>query len=63
MYDTIQLFNRKISSGGSSAGSAIGNARVFSFSFDSGARDTTATVYRIGLADVDLYTNLSLIHI
>ena len=60
LYDTIQLFNRKIASGGSSTGTAVGNARVFSFSFDNGARDTTATVYRVGLADVDLYTNIIL---
>ena len=38
LYDTIELSNRKISSGGSATGSAIGQARVFSFSFDTGDR-------------------------
>ena len=55
LYDKIQLFDRK---GGS--GDAIANARVFSFSFDSGARDTADTIYRLGLADIDLYTTLVL---
>ena len=60
LYDTVQLYNRKISSGGSPTGSAIGQARVFGFSYDSGPRNTTDTVYQINLADIDLYTNIIL---
>ena len=60
LYDTVDLYNRKIASGGSASGSAIGQARVFGFSFDSGARDTTATVYIMNLADIDLHTNVVL---
>ena len=53
-----QLYDRKISSGGSPTGNEIGQARVFSFSFDTGDRDTTDTIYQLALADVDLYTNV-----
>ena len=60
LYDTIELRNRKISSGGSAPGGAIGQARVFGFSFDTGDRNTTSTVYQVNLADIDLYTNIIL---
>ena len=59
LYDTVDLYDRK-SSSGSATGTAIGQARVFSFSFDSGARNTAATLYRVGLADVDLFTTLGM---
>ena len=54
------LYNRKISSGGSATGGAIGQARVYGFSFDTGDRNTTSTRYQLNLADVDLYTNIIL---
>ncbi len=60
LYDTILLYDRKISSGGSASGTAVGQARVFGFSFDSGDRDTTATRYRMNIADVDLFTTLGM---
>ena len=60
LYDTIELRNRKVSSGGSAPGGAIGQARVYGFSFDSGSRNTTDTIYQVNLADVDLYTNVIL---
>ena len=58
LYDTIQLYDQKISSGGSPSGDAVGSARVFGFSFDTGDRNTTDTVYIMNLADIDLYTKL-----
>ena len=60
LYDTIELRNRKVSSGGSAPGGAVGQARVYGFSFDSGSRNTTDTIYQLNLADVDLYTNVIL---
>ena len=59
LYDTILLYDRK-SSSGSATGTAVGQARVFSFSFDSGTRNVSSTVYRVGLADVDLFTTLGM---
>jgi len=60
LYDSILLYNQKVSSGGSASGTLIGQARVFGFSFDSGTRNTTATRYRMSLADVDLFTTLGM---
>ena len=55
LYDEIVLKNQK---GGS--GDSIANARVYSFSFDSGTRNTADTVYRLGLMDIDLYTTVGM---
>ena len=60
LYDTVSLYNEKIASGGSNNGDEIGQARVFGFSFESGVRDTTATKYQLALADVDLFTTVTI---
>ena len=57
LYDKIDLYDRK-SSSGSATGTKVGQARVFAFSFDSGSRNTADTIYRVGLADVDLFTTV-----
>ena len=60
LYDTVGLHNEKIATGGNANGDTIGQARVFGFSFESGARDTTATKYQLALADVDLFTTVTI---
>jgi len=59
LYDTIELRDRRIASGGTANGTVIGQARVFGFSFDSGVRNTTDTRYQLNLADVDLFTTIT----
>ena len=60
IYDNVTLLNERITSNGSANGDTIGQARVFGFSFESGVRDTTATRYRMNLADIDLFTNVTI---
>ncbi len=60
LYDDIGLYDERIGTNGQSNGNHIGQARVFGFSFDSGARDVAGTKYQMNLADIDLFTNVTI---
>ena len=60
LYDIVGLYDERIGTDGNSNGNNIGQARVFGFSFDSGARDVDATNYQMNLADIDLFTTVTI---
>jgi len=60
LYDTIELRDRIVTTNGTAAGNVIGLTRVLGFSFDSGVRDSTSTIYRVNISDTTLFTTLTM---
>ena len=59
LYETIELRDEKNVTPGSANGTVIGKTRVYGFSYEDGTRDTTDTIYRVNVADTELYTKVT----